>query len=191
VTETGNKTKEARADENDRELMRRYLSGDSSSFELIYQLYAGRVYGYLLAKLKRREEADEVFQAVFLKFHRARAQYDPKYPLLQWLFVISRSVLMDHYRKQSRQVSLADDIDLNTLPEDLSQNTPSPALSDQETRENMLSQLKPDQKEVVTLRVLDDLSYAQIAEKLGRSQDSIRQTFSRAIKKLKINRGSP
>lgn len=176
------------AQETDAELMREYLAGDSSAFEALYGRFSGRVYGYLLAKLGRREEADEVFQMVFQKFHQSRASYDPAYPVLQWLFVLSRSVLLDHFRKQRRQVAVVDDADLNAIPAEVSQTGAALTLSGQEEPARMLEALRPEQREIVSLRVLDELSYAQIAERLGKSQESVRQTFSRAMRRLRANR---
>src|SRR3954466_12690289 len=95
--------------------MRRYILGDNEAFRLLYARHSGRVYAYLRKKLDSPQETDEVFQACFLKFHQARDQYNPKYPILQWLYVISRTTLLDHVRKEGRQVQIADGV----APEDL------------------------------------------------------------------------
>jgi RNA polymerase sigma-70 factor (ECF subfamily) len=169
---------EAPADE---ELMRAYLAGDSSAFDALYRRLSGRVYGYLHKRLQNRESADEVFQAVFFKFHRSRSHYDFAYPVAQWLFVIAKTSLMDHFRKSGRSINVVDE-ELN--PELVSQNDPAPALDEGRGLE-VLSGLAPDQRQAIEMRVVDELSYDEIATKLNRSQESVRQLISRGLKKLR------
>lgn len=164
----------------DEELMRRYASGDASAFEELYRRYSGQVYAYLLKKLLRRHDADELHQAVFLKFHRSRHQYDPKFPVLQWLYVISKTAVMDFYRKEKRSVPTAE-YDLENHPEypaQVSQAPTHPAL-------DSLERLSDEQRRVVEWRHLDSLSFEEIAAKLGKSQVSVRQILSRAMRKLR------
>ena len=75
--------------QTDEELMHLYLSGEILAFEELYKRLSPRVYSYVLKKLESRQDADEIHQAVFLKFHNSRHNYDFKYTVLQWLFVIS------------------------------------------------------------------------------------------------------
>ena len=86
-------------------------------------------YAYLSQRLGSRTETDEVFQEVFLKVHRARNQYDFKYSVLQWLYVISRTTLLDYYRNKSRTVPTVTWDDSFPL---LSQTAVGPALSPSE-----------------------------------------------------------
>ncbi len=59
----------------DEELMQAYAEGDMDAFELLYARHKGRLFGYLVGQLKDHAEAEEVFQTVFVKLHRARARY--------------------------------------------------------------------------------------------------------------------
>ena len=163
--------------------MRLYQQGDSDAFEVIYGRYSKKIYSYLKQRLPSREETDEVYQAVFLKLHQARSQYDPKFSVLQWLFVISKSVLFDHFRKMKREGELVsqvfDDSDLITFqPEVVTSN---------DRGGSVLAALSDEQRQVVEWRVLDELSYEQIAQRLDQSQDNVRQTLSRALRRLRIN----
>jgi RNA polymerase sigma factor (sigma-70 family) len=170
---------------SDENLMRLYQQGDSAAFEALYKRHSAQVYGYLKTRLESRVEADEIFQAVFLKFHRLRLKYDPSYPVLQWLFVISKSVLIDHFRKKQRQIQIEVDVPLESISGGLSQKQGSSALKELQAEELALASLSDEQRQVIQWRVLDDLSYEQIAERMNRSEVSIRQTFSRSIRKLR------
>lgn len=165
------------------ELMRRYREGDSAAFDMLYQRHSGKVYAYLRKKLSSQEEAEEVFQATFMKFHRSRQIYDPKYPVLQWLFVIVKSSLTDHYRKLGRQVPITDQA-IENYSDISSQNERDEALSEERVA-TILQGLPPDQREIVERRVIKEDSYEEIAMSLKRSEAGVRQIVSRALRKLK------
>ena len=168
----------------DQELMRNYKAGDETAFALIYERYKGNVYGYLAKRLQDPVERDEVFQNAFMKFHRARAQYDSQYALLQWLYVITRSELLDHLKRGTRSVP--------TLPIDDIENLSQKEESSSLIEGDQLAVLKPEQNRIVTMKVIDELSYQEIATQLERSEVSVRQIFSRSIRKLKLlTKGTP
>lgn len=171
-------------EKTDQELMENYLSGDESAFASLYERHSGKVYAYLKKKLNTREETDEVFQKVFLKFHHSRKNYDRQYPVMQWLYVIAKTTLLDHFRAQSKQVKVDESPIEEINPNLLSQNAPAQTLSLERDIE-ILQSLSKEQRQAIEMRVFDELSYEQIAEKLNRSQDNVRQLISRALKKLR------
>jgi RNA polymerase sigma-70 factor (ECF subfamily) len=169
---------------DDEALMKEYLAGNPLAFELIYSRYSAKILAFLRKKLTTREDQDEVFQLVFLKFHRSRKSYDPKYPLLQWLYVITRSTYLDYLKSSKRRGHAIANYRLNSEISDLSKKRPDEpaALENSE----LLKDLNPSQREVVQQRVFDEASYQEIARKLQVTEATVRQTFSRAIKKLKL-----
>lgn len=171
---------------SDEELMERYrTNGDEGAFATLYDRHARRVYGYLTQRIPKREECDEVHQCVFLKFHRSRHLYDSRHSVLQWLFVIARTTLMDHFRKVQRSVLTVDDPDglqsaKAVVPEQLERSVEFDALK-------LLSERE---RSAIHMRVLDELSYHEIARRLGHSEPSVRQMVSRALKKLRLSLAS-
>ncbi|MBL7664268.1 MAG: RNA polymerase sigma factor [Bacteriovoracaceae bacterium] len=167
----------------DEELMSAYITGDEIAFAVIYGRYSGKIYSFLRKKLKAREEVDEVFQKVFLKFHSTRKNYNSSYPLLQWFYVVARTTLLDHFRSLNRQIKTDEmPIDLNSLGPS---QEPHQATLGEEKGVGILNSLSADQRRMVEMRFVDDLTYEEIAQALNKSQDSIRQTISRAFKKIR------
>lgn len=154
--------------------MQAYLTGDLKAFETLYARHSGKVYAYLRKKLPQREEQDEVFQKAFLKFHNSRASFDFQYSVLQWLFVIAKTSLMDHLRQRGRQESLVEALAIDVSP-------PSEGASASE----LVEKLPEAQRQIVQMRTMDELSYQEIAKRVGQSEASVRQSFSRAVKKLR------
>jgi len=166
---------------SDEELMKLYLSGETSAFEELYRRHASKVYATLSRKIDRKQVVDELHQAVFLKFHQSRHRFDYKHPVLQWLFVITRTTLIDYYRKQGRQVKETDDV----LPEQIAaQASESEPISETLAAIDALS---PEQKQAIEWKYLNDLSYEEISHRLKRSQMSVRQLVSRALKHMRTS----
>ena len=64
---------------SDEELMKAYQSGDSAAFDVLFERHKGRVFSFLMGKLGKRFESEEVFQAAFMKLHQSRRLYDPNF----------------------------------------------------------------------------------------------------------------
>lgn len=84
--------------------MKAYQGGDSAAFDILFDRHKARVFGFLMKKLGRRFEAEEVFQSTFMKLHQSRRLYDPNFRFAPWLFTITQSVLKDHFRKTKRSL---------------------------------------------------------------------------------------
>jgi RNA polymerase sigma-70 factor (ECF subfamily) len=166
-------------DESDENLMRLYCSGDSIAFDELYRRHAPKVYSYLLKRLPVRQEADELHQLVFLKFHTTRQNYNPKYAVLQWLFVISKSTFLDYCRSKKRKVSEVTGLPQSQMDQ-VTLKEPEPELN-----APSLDHLSEEQRQILHWRVLDERSFAEIANSTSKSEATIRQTFSRILRKLR------
>lgn len=155
--------------------MRAYQSGDFESFELLYERHKGRVFGFLIKKLRSRSEAEDVFQGTFLKLHTARRHYDPSFKFTPWLFTVCQSVLKDHFRKKKR---VLEDGDNKVLSE-------AAAIEIQGSPELSLDSLDGNQQVALKMRFSEDASFDEIAKRLETSSVNARQIVSRAIKKLR------
>lgn len=162
---------------SDEELMIFYQDGNQLAFEILYKRYSKRVYGYLKNSLKDSHLVDEVFQGTFLKLHTSRSKYDPTFPFVPWLFTICKSVMIDHLRK------------IKSIKEDSNYEFIENIQVEPNTNEQLpdLSILQGSQKEAVSYRYTDDLSFEEIADKLQTSPTNVRKLISRAIQKLKAS----
>jgi len=165
----------------DEELMLAYIAGDMEAFEALYGRHKGRVFGFLLARLKDCSEAEDVFQAVFAKLHRKRHQYKPEIPFLPWLFTLARNTMIDHVRKRDAEGKHV------TASETAIENYAAPVsdTSSIEVGVAELSSLNESQRQALELRFNQGLTFAEIAEQMQTSADNSRQLVSRAIRKLR------
>ncbi|MBK8204951.1 MAG: RNA polymerase sigma factor [Bdellovibrionales bacterium] len=169
----------------DDELMLLYQEGDERALEELYRRYSGRIYAYLRKRLSDKDWVDDVFQQVFTKLHQTRHQNNPAYRFDQWIFVMTKTVLLDFWKttdvKTKRYFSQSiDSVASVNMP--VSQPmVESPEL----IPEPVLAGLSPDQRSAIELKFIDELSYQEMADKLGRTEESVRQLVSRAIRKVR------
>jgi RNA polymerase sigma-70 factor (ECF subfamily) len=165
----------------DEELMLAYMEGDMEAFEALYGRHKGRVFGFLLARLKDRSEAQDVFQAVFAKLHRKRQLYRPEIPFLPWLFTLARNTLIDHCRQRDAygERFTAAEAAIENYAAPVSDTAPIAAAVAE------LARLNASQRQALELRFNQGLTFAEIAEQLQISPDNSRQIISRAIRKLR------
>jgi RNA polymerase sigma-70 factor (ECF subfamily) len=171
-------------DRSDQELMEAYLTGDESAFAQLYQRHSGKIYAFLRKKLDSREEVDEVFQKVFLKLHKTRKNYNSQYPLMQWMYVVAKTTLLDHFRLQSRQIETTDTPleEMNSI--EVSQTHTTETLIEGRDM-SALEGLTTEQKQAIEMRIVDELSYDEIAKALNKSEVNVRQIISRALKRIR------
>lgn len=168
-------------DERDEDLMLAYANGDMEAFAGLYQRHKGRILGYLVARLRDRDDAEEVFQIVFAKLHRARKKYRPEIPFLPWMFTLTRNTLVDHVRKKQvyRQHVTTSEEMVAAAVDRHGQEPPAGELS------AVLTGLNASQRQALELRYLQEMSFAEIAERLQTSAGNARQIVSRAIRSLR------
>lgn len=165
------------------EILARIAAGDTDQFGLLYDAYAERIYRYLFYRTHDRETSQDLTSAVFFKAIKNIQRFDTrKGNFSAWIYRIARNTLFDHYRttRGSDPIESAEDVaDDTNIERDA---------GDRElirTVRASFGALSESQREIVTLRVWDQLSYAEIAKVLGKSEASCKVDFYRAVTKLK------
>src|SRR5689334_10799529 len=87
---------------------------DPRTFVDIYEQYVSRIYGFVLAQVGNREDAEDITSQVFLKAHRSLNRFEGRGTLESWLFQIARASVNDHWRREYRlaEVPLVDHLDV-------------------------------------------------------------------------------
>lgn len=162
-------------EETDEALMQAYQAGSSEAFEELYARYSGRVYSYLRKRIHEPEAVEEVFQGIFLKLHRSRRLYDPKYRFAPWLFTICRRFIIDAARTKQIYQAASPRVD------DLVLAAEAPI----EAADLPVDALSAEEQNVLKLRYEKDMSFREMAERLELSEAAVRKRVSRAIKALR------
>ena len=156
---------------------------DPAAFAALYQQYYARVYRYLRIRLQSEEDAADLTQHVFLKALDALPRYQRRSaPFSAWLFTIARHALTDRYRRRPPTLPLEAAGDVRA---GLEMET---ALLQRESLEQLnalLSQLKPDARDLLALRFAAGLTTPEIAATLGKHPEAVRKSLSRLLQSLK------
>jgi RNA polymerase sigma-70 factor, ECF subfamily len=165
------------------------------AFEVLVERYQHRLVGVLTHLIGRVDEAEDLTQDVFLRIYRARKGYKPKAKFSTWLFTIANNLAMNHLRGRGRNPAapfgMAIDpgatsaSGLRPLEEQALDRggTPSAQMRQVELSDvvrEALDILGEDQKVAVLLNKFEDMSYADIAEVMGRSEAAVKSLLARA-----------
>ncbi len=194
------------------QLLRRARSGDGDALGRLlegcrnYLALAARL--QISRRLQGKVEAADVVQETLLKAHQNFAQFrgHTEAELAAWLrAILSASVanLARHYfgtlgRDARRELPLADDLDGSSRARDggLLAKTSSPSQRAASREEavllaDALRRLPEDYAEVIVLRHLEGLPFAEVARRMGRSVDSVEKLWIRALARLRRQLGGP
>lgn len=147
-------------------------SDDPVSVEGVFRALGPAVHGYLRSNTS---ESEDVLSEVFLRVARGLGRFrggDDE--LRRWVFTIAHHCLMDEHRRRSRQRVAPGAITVVPPPDD----PIDPSLL------RAMRRLTPDQREVVTLRFVADLSLEEVARVTGREVGAVKSLQHRALSNL-------
>ncbi len=159
-------------------------SGKGEYFGALYDRYFQPIYRFIYYKTHHRETAEDITSTVFTKALANLAGLDlAKGTFQAWLYQIARNAVIDHYRNRSARPT-ADIADAWDIPADarLEKDAANVLLFDD--LQKYLHLLSADQREIIILRIWEELSYAEVADIVGKSEASCKMAFGRGIKKL-------
>jgi RNA polymerase sigma-70 factor (ECF subfamily) len=156
---------------------------DPHAFGELYERYYARVYRYVYHRLGNPADAEDVTGLVFMKALEALSTYEPRRNgFAPWLFRITRNAVIDHYRRR-RHMSSIDDLEHRSGEVD-----PVADVLVGEQREELrglVQCLSDEQRDVVLMRYVADLSFAEIAATLKKNEPAVRMLLHRGLRKLK------
>lgn len=176
-----------KTNQDPQKLMRLAKSGDKEAFDQIYEIYFVPVFRYLYARTKNKECAQDLSQEVFFKAFRKISLFKvSKAHPLSFFFTIARNTLIDYYRKK-KDILIDDENLVFGNIADKNQEMAKKQLFSNDDRlvYGLIDQLPPSYQEVIRLKYIEDLTNNEIASRLGKSGDNVRQIHCRALKKLR------
>jgi RNA polymerase sigma-70 factor (ECF subfamily) len=127
-------------------LIKNYIAGDENALALLIKKYQSRIYGFIYSKIADRDLVDDIFQDTFMKVIKTlkSQSYNEEGKFLPWVMRIASNLIIDHYRKNKRMNEQVEN-DLRKI----------------------IERLPDDQKEVLIMRIYQDLSFKEISEVTG------------------------
>jgi len=161
------------------------VKGESSSFGLLYDYYQPRIYRFVLIKVGRREEAEDLTHQVFLNAWQSIRSYKHHgFPFSSWLYQIARNEVIDFYRTRKYEARL-DYLDENYFVSPASAELKFDHGLEMERVKLALKQMKPDYQDVIIMRFIEEIPIKEVSLVIGKSEGAVKLIQHRALKELK------
>lgn len=163
----------------DADLIVRYTAGDEASLEVLVTRHKQNVFGFIYSKVFDKQLAEDLFQDTFVKIIRTlkKRNYKEEGKFLSWALRIAHNLVMDHFRKTSRipKFDRFDGFDIFGVLSDGALNMEGKMIQEQIFQQitDLVKDLPILQKEVLLLRIYNELSFKEIAEKTGVSINTV------------------
>jgi len=172
------------------ELGKRIRKGDMKAFDLLYDQYSQRLYGFAFSMLKNKEDAKEIIQETFLKLWNKRTTIDSSYSLKSFLFSITYNITIDLLRKRAKDVDFQNQLKhyfdgegartdelviFNELNENLSR---------------LIGELPEQRRKVYMMSREEGMTHKEIATRLGISVKTVENHINLTLKYIRKKLGS-
>ncbi len=164
------------------DLIKNCQNGDKNSFSELYNRYIKKIYSFIYYKTWHKETAEDLTSQTFFKALRAINQCDSSKPFSPWIYRIASNTVIDHFRQLKPTDNIDDIWDLSDQSDTHKDATNSIKLEKVKT---YLKTLPNEQREIIILRLWQDLSYKEISEIIGKNEKNCKVIFSRALAKLR------
>lgn len=170
---------------SEEDLVGRFCDGDVVAFEVFVERYSRTIYNFALRLIGNAADAEDASQQTFIQAFESLGRRPAGTPVRPWLFQVARNKCIDILRRRHGSVisrleaaeesAQPDPRDDRPLPETLYERAEL-----QQLLEEAIAALPLRAREVVTMRYVADLTFAEIGEALGMPENTARTLFHRA-----------
>ncbi len=154
-------------------LVSNYINGDEHSLSILIKRHKQKIYSFIYSKVFDRDVTEDVFQDTFIKVIKTLklGKYNEEGKFLPWVMRIAHNLVIDHFRKNNRMPKFDNSNDFNifSVLSDSSLNAEKAIIKSQveEDIKRLIEELPEDQKEVLIMRMYNDMSFKEISENTG------------------------
>lgn len=154
--------------------------GDQKAFAELVRRYQGRVFRFILRMTNSRDEALELTQETFLKVFQNIAEWQPTALFRTWLFRIATNSALDTLRRRKVVEYVPIEEDMDFADHRVNIEAQLQTIEEYRILDWALTQLGHEHREVLLLREIEDMSYADIADTLGIAEGTVKSRIARA-----------
>ena len=164
----------------------RFQEWDFDAFGELYAEYIDQIFTFIFRKTSQREIAEDLTSHVWMKAMKWLSNFSETEgaSFKSWIYCIARNTVIDYYRTQKQETDIESIAEIG-FSEDIWKHVDNQ--DKLKEVESFLSELKPIEREIVILRLWDELSYKEVAEVVGKKEDNCKQIYKRTLEKVQAN----
>lgn len=163
-------------------IQKKFMDDDPAALELIYEHFGARLYGYVLSLVKSPSDSEEILNELFIRIAQKCEIIGKAMNMRVYLFAMARNMAYEMFRKRSSQKkSLSEYTVYLTCGDDVHK------WSDEELTavRKAVDELSEEQREVVILRIFEEMAFDEIAQLMRISQNTAASRYRYALEKLR------
>lgn len=161
-------------------IFKELIKGNKKAVEDLYRKYYKMIYGVVFSILKNKEDSEDIVQIVFSKLYEIDKDKLPKNKEATWLYTVTKNETLMFLRKKKHHY------DIETIYNIENDNNEIDKIIDKESYNQLISKLNNKEKEIISLKIIANLSFEQISILLGEPIGTIKWRYYKAIHILKI-----
>ena len=172
----------------------RMVRGDKTGLKEIYENYLGYIYRIIYEILQSKENAEDITSEFFIRLWDRAEQFKPGTGHKGYLATMARNMAIDFLRRHKREELTAMLQDIESEPEEEKGGKPGISRSSTDVEAEVLQDisvqkametLKPGERQIVSMKVLGELTFKEIAQIMGIPMGTVTWKYQNAIKKLR------
>jgi RNA polymerase sigma-70 factor (ECF subfamily) len=154
-------------------LVKSYLAGDENALAILIKRHQSKIYGFIYSKIADSDLSNDIFQDTFMKVIKTLKSdsYNEEGKFLPWVMRIAHNLIIDHFRNNKKMPMLreTEEFSIFSILTDNSQTIEGQIITAQIEFDlnRIINELADDQKEVLVMRLYQDLSFKEISELTG------------------------
>lgn len=154
-------------------LVKKYVEGDENALTVLINRHQSKIFGFIYSKIPDRDISNDIFQDTFIKVIRTlkSQSYNEEGKFLPWVMRIAHNLIIDHFRKNKKMPMFreTEEFSIFSVMTDDSLTVENKIIRDQVEVDlkKVIEELPADQKEVLVMRMYQDMSFKEISEVTG------------------------
>jgi RNA polymerase sigma-70 factor, ECF subfamily len=154
-------------------LVKNYVEGDENALTILINRHQSKIFGFIYSKISDRDISNDIFQDTFIKVIKTlkSRSYNEEGKFLPWVMRIAHNLIIDHFRKNKKMPMHreTEEFSIFSIMTDESLTIENQIIKDQVEIDikKLIEELPADQKEVLVMRMYQDMSFKEISEITG------------------------
>ena len=154
-------------------LVKSYVAGDENALASLIKRHQSKIFGFIYSKVGDRDVSDDIFQDTFIKVIKTLKSnsYNEEGKFLPWVMRIAHNLIVDHFRKNKKMPMFreTEEFSIFSIMTDNNPNIEAQMITSQveSDLQKLIDELPNDQKEVLVMRIYQDLSFKEISALTG------------------------